>query len=745
MPVIGSRSGNPASRAAWGFVIGLALVTGSLVVVAWFGMETLSEVRSYVGGEGLWSKGQKNATHALSRYATSRDEALYRQFLAEIAVPLGDHRARLELDKPDYDPAVVLEGFRAGGNAPEDIPGMAHLYRNFRWLDFLKRSIHIWQLADEEVIERLLAVAGRLRAAAPSEAGDPAFLKAQLAEIEAINARATVLENDFSSTLGEAARWVRALMAAVLAVVALALVAVGASVTLRLSGRLIRSEAATRHSEAIYRTLVQAAPFGICGSRSDGSLVAVNPALVAMLGYPSEEELLRVNTRDLYVDAAARARLVEQLGARGREEGVVQWRRRDGREITVQLAARPARVSPEGPEQFNVLVEDITERLHVQEQLRHAQKMEAVGQLAGGIAHDFNNLLTALLGSSSLLLEELPPGHPARVDAEEIQLAGLRASELTGQLLAFGSRQARALQVLELGSVVEQSRKLLERLLGDTITLRCELGAGLAPLKADRGQLEQVLVNLAVNARDAMAGRGTLTVRTAVVPKEAVPADPSQPAPVREHLVLSVSDTGCGMDEATRERIFEPFFTTKPHGKGTGLGLASVYGIVHQTGGRIVVRSAPGQGATFDLYFPSTDEAVAPAPAPPAAIPRPDGARTVLVVEDRDDVRRLTCKLLRNFGYLVLEAAGGQEALRIASEHAGSIHLLLTDVVMPGMSGSEVATALSLRRPETRVLYMSGYADDSIVRHGVLEPGVALLAKPFTPESLARKVGEALA
>ena len=527
-------------------------------------------------------------------------------------------------------------------------------------------------------------------------------------------------------------------------VFALGLVAIGASVTLRLSARLNRSEEATRQSEAIFRTLVQAAPFGIYGSRADGSLLAVNPALVTMLGYPSEAELLRVNGRDLFVEPADRARLREQLMTQQRASGVVLWRRRDGREINVQLSAQRGPPVPGGPEQVTVLVEDITERLRFQEQLRHAQKMEAVGQLAGGIAHDFNNLLTAILGASSLLLEELPQGHPGRVDAEEIHQAGLRASELTGQLLALGSRQARALQVLELGSVVEQSRSLLQRLLGDTITLRCELGAGLPPVKADRGQLEQVLVNLAVNARDAMAGRGTLTVRTALAPRDAVPADPSQGAPERDCLLLSVSDTGHGMDEATRERIFEPFFTTKPRGKGTGLGLASVYGIVRQTGGRILVRSAPGQGATFDLYFPTSDDALAPVAAPTPAAPRATSGQTVLVAEDRDDVRRLTCKLLRSRGYTVLEADGGEQALRVAAAHEGVIHLLLTDVVMPGMSGSELATALSLKRPETRILYMSGYADDSILRHGVLEPGVALLAKPFTPEGLARKVSEAL-
>ena len=736
---------NPAWRAALGFVVGLALISVSLVLVSWFGMETLSEVRTYVAGEGLWSKGQKNATQALSRYVLTRDEALYQQFLGAVAVPLGDHRARLELDKPDYDPAVVMEGFRAGGNSPEDIPGMTRLYRSFGWIGFMKRSIHIWQQADAE-IEALLAVAARVRAASAEEARDPAFVNSRLIELEAINARATVQEDDFSRTLGEAARWVRTLMLELLVAFALLLVGVGTWVTLRLSRRLLDSEAATRHSEAIYRTLVQAAPFGICGSRLDGRLVAVNPALVAMLGYPSDEDLLRVNARDLYADPADRERMLVQLRALGRATGAVRWKRRDGRELTVQLNAQPARVEAGGPEQFNVLVEDVTERLQVLEQLRHAQKMEAVGQLAGGIAHDFNNLLTAILGSSSLLLEELPKDHPARVDAEQIHLAGLRASELTRQLLAFGSRQARALQVLELGSVVEQSRTLLQRLLGETITLQCELAPSLPSLKADRGQLEQVLVNLAVNARDAMSGRGTLTVRTAVVPREAVPPDASQSAPERDHLVLSVSDTGHGMDEVTRERIFEPFFTTKPRGKGTGLGLASVYGIVHQTGGRIVVRSAPGQGASFDLYFPTTDEVSAPAasPGPTPASPRATSGQTVLVVEDREDVRRLTCRLLRSSGYTVLEADGGDEALRVSAAHPGIIHLLLTDVVMPGMSGSEVATALSFKRPETRVLYMSGYADDSIVRKGVLAPGVALLAKPFTPEGLARKVSEAL-
>ncbi len=387
---------------------------------------------------------------------------------------------------------------------------------------------------------------------------------------------------------------------------------------------------------------------------------------------------------------------------------------------------------------------DITERKQLEEQFHQAQKMEAVGRLAGGVAHDFNNLLTAILGAADLVLDSLTAGAPEREEVEEIRKAALRAADLTRQLLAFSRQQVIAPTVLNPNEVVANMDKLLRRLLGEDVELRTRLTPDLATVKADPSQLEQVVLNLAVNARDAMPTGGKLTIETqnAELDEAYVRGHISaQPGP---YVMLAVSDTGIGMDAATQARIFEPFFTTKAIGKGTGLGLATVYGIVKQSGGWIWVYSEPGHGATFKIYLPRVTEAVAPAapsPPPPASV---RGSETVLLVEDDDLIRNLVQRVLKANGYRVLVAANGREAEQVAEQHAGPIHLLMTDVVMPGMNGREVAERLAAARAGVRVLYLSGYTDDAIVHHGVLEAGVAFLQKPFTPAVLGRKVREVL-
>jgi signal transduction histidine kinase len=379
-------------------------------------------------------------------------------------------------------------------------------------------------------------------------------------------------------------------------------------------------------------------------------------------------------------------------------------------------------------------------------QLAVSQRMEAVGRLAGGVAHDFNNILTAISGYADLLLADLPPSDDRRKDVEEIHQAAQRAASLTQQLLAFSRRQVLQPKVVDLNGLVRDIEKMLRRLIGEDILFATVLHPRLGNVRADPGQLEQVLVNLAVNSRDAMPDGGRLTIETRNVElDESYAADHPGVKPGR-YVLLAVSDTGMGMDEETKARIFEPFFTTKVRGKGTGLGLATVYGIVQQTGGHIWPYSEPGKGTTMRVYLPRVDEPADPIEKPGAAPEELRGTETILLVEDEAQVRAVTRQLLERNGYTVLEARDGPSALALAegSDGATRVHLLLTDVIMPGMSGRDLATRLLAHRPDLRVVYMSGYTDDAVVRHGMLEPGLAYLEKPFRPATLLRKVREAL-
>jgi two-component system, cell cycle sensor histidine kinase and response regulator CckA len=387
---------------------------------------------------------------------------------------------------------------------------------------------------------------------------------------------------------------------------------------------------------------------------------------------------------------------------------------------------------------------DVTEGRRLEEQLRQSQKMEAVGQLAGGVAHDFNNLLTVINGFGELLLSRLPPGDPSRDLAGQITKAGDRAAALTRQLLAFSRRQVVAPRVLDLNAVVSDLEKMLRRVIGEDVGLAVRLRPGLGRVRADAGQLEQALVNLAVNARDAMPQGGKLSIETADAElDEGYARSHAGVAPGR-YVLLAVSDTGHGMTEGVKARIFEPFFTTKGVGKGTGLGLAMVYGIVKQAGGHVEVYSEVGVGTTFKLYLPLAEEEARPSrPSSTPGLAR-GGSETVLLAEDEDAVRALTRTVLQGKGYSVLEAADGEGALRVAAAHAGPIHLLVSDVVMPGLGGRGLAERVLALRPGLRVLYLSGYTDDAVVRHGVLHENVNFLQKPFAVAALAQKVREVL-
>ncbi len=505
-----------------------------------------------------------------------------------------------------------------------------------------------------------------------------------------------------------------------------------------------RGEAALRQSEAHYRSLVQNAPYGIFRVTEEGRFLAVNPALVAMLGYASGDELLATPIGDVYRDPGGFERLVAGYHATGRVQTVdAQWKRRDGRAVAIRLSGRAAVEEDGTVTGFEMIVDDVTDRRHLEEQLRQAQKMEAVGRLAGGVAHDFGNLITAILGYSRLLSRDMPDDDARRSDVEEIRLTAERAGALTRQLLAYSRRQILAPRLLDLNQVVADMAGMLRRLIGEDIELATVPDADLGCVRADPSQIGQVLVNLVVNARDAMPTGGRLTIETANADLDADFARRHTGVQAGEHILLAVSDTGTGMDAATRAHLFEPFFTTKPPGQGTGLGLATVYGIVKQSGGSIWVYSELSQGTTFKIYLPRVrDSAVAPHPQ---LAPAARGHETLLLVEDEPGVRTTARASLVDHGYTVLEAASGEEALALLDRVGTSpIHLLVTDVVMPLMKGQELAQRFRLHRPGTPVLFTSGYTDSALGAAGVLPPGVAFLQKPFSPEALARKVREVL-
>jgi two-component system, cell cycle sensor histidine kinase and response regulator CckA len=466
----------------------------------------------------------------------------------------------------------------------------------------------------------------------------------------------------------------------------------------------------------------------------------VNAAAVSLYGY-TREEFRGMELADIQGEEDAR-RFVEEVNSPMRPASSV-WRHRtkNGRLLEVETAVHSIQYGGRDAG-FAVLV-DVTGRRLLEEQLRQSQKMEAVGMLAGGVAHDFNNLLTIITGYSQLILNNIGPSDPNRHSAEQIMKAGERAAALTKQLLAFSRRQALQPRILDLNTLVASLTGMLRRLIGEDIDLRLALGPELGRVSADPGQVEQVLMNLVVNSRDAMPKGGTLTIETQNIVLDEKYAASHLNVKAGPHVLLAVSDTGYGMDEETRARLFEPFFTTKAVGKGTGLGLSTVFGIIRQSGGTVEVYSEPTRGTSVKVYLPRIDQPVS-IEAVEAGRRIRRGTETILLVEDEEMVRNLVRETLEREGYRLLDAADPMEARRIADNFKSPIQLLITDVVMPKVSGRELAAQLLKRRPTLKVLYMSGYTDNAIVNSALLEKEVAFLQKPFTPAALAQKVRDVL-
>jgi signal transduction histidine kinase/ActR/RegA family two-component response regulator len=463
------------------------------------------------------------------------------------------------------------------------------------------------------------------------------------------------------------------------------------------------------------------------------------------LGYASSAEFLEHRREDLFVDPKAKYEVQINFLRRGRFESVeTHWRRKDGSVITVRLSGRGVRDEREGTEVFEVIAEDVTERKALEDQLRQAQKMEAVGKLAGGVAHDFNNLLTVITGYSQILMDQHEENAQASHSIEQIFKAADRATSLTRQLLAFSRRQMLQPRLVSLNVLVRNLEKMLRPLLGERIQIVVRSSSDLGGVRADPSQLDHILMNLAVNARDAMPRGGTLTVATANADLGEVFARTHPGATPGQYVMLSVSDTGTGMDEHTLTHLFEPFFTTKEPGKGTGLGLSMVYGFVKQSGGYITVDSKLGEGTIFQIYLPRVDSVEEAVTVEAIPLTRTAGSGTILLVEDEDAVRSLVETILTADGYKILVANSPAQAVEICAAYSGAIDVLLTDVVMPEMSGPELAEELLALRPDLKVIYMSGYAGEHLDEEGVSAEGASLLQKPFTAAALEEKIRQTL-
>ena len=510
------------------------------------------------------------------------------------------------------------------------------------------------------------------------------------------------------------------------------------------------NEHAARRSERHYRTLFETVTDGILLVNRDERVIEANNAACRQLGY-TREELLGIPLTKIVPPEALEhlAEVQREVAARGFVRVDASHRRKDGSTYPVELTVSMTEV--DGAPAFMAVNRDVTERRRaeadrrrLEDQLQHAVKMESIGRLAGGVAHDFNNLLTAILGNLELAKDRLQSNDGVQELLGEVREAAVSAAGLTNQLLAFSRKQIVEPRLVDLNELIVHMHKMLVRLIGEDIELRTLPGPGPVTVRIDPGLAEQVLVNLAVNARDAMVGGGVLIIETAIVSLDEQYKRSHPLVETGPHVRLAISDTGCGMSDEVKQHLFEPFFTTKPRGQGTGLGLATIYGAIRQSNGHIEVYSEVGKGTTFKIYLPA--ESGAPESLTPALGLRPvtGGSETVLVVEDDERVRNVATKVLRNAGYRVLSASNGEAALDLASHDREPIHLLVTDVVMPGMNGRQLAEHLAEGHPETRTLFTSGYTDNIIAHHGVLDREIEFLSKPYTLEVLTRRVRDIL-
>jgi PAS domain S-box-containing protein len=507
-----------------------------------------------------------------------------------------------------------------------------------------------------------------------------------------------------------------------------------------------RSEEALQESEARYRGLVNNATYGLCWIKlPEGDLLFVNPALTRMLGYDSAEDLLGVGlTRDLFRNPSAHQQTISDYLAHGRVHATVDWKRKDGKVITVRISGRRAKYSDRNYDCAEVIVEDVSERTSLEKQLVQAQKFERIGQLAGGIAHDFNNMIGAIVGWADLGTEETEPGSRLRRHFEKIRQQADRAAGLTRQLLAFARRQILEPRNMDVNKAVTETLGLLEKVIGSDIAIKTNLADDLAVVCADPTQIEQVLTNLCINARDAMPAGGSITIETSNTSLDEKYCATQPFARPGRYIMLSVTDTGTGMDAATLDRVFEPFFTTKELGKGTGLGLATVYGITRQHGGFVHVYSEVGHGSRFRIFLPVSVSASIAAVPVEATQPVRGGTETILVAEDHEGLREIARETLSKYGYRVLLAADGEQAVQAFQSKRVKIDLVLLDVVLPKLSGPDAYSQICRENPEVPVIFATGYSPDSALLSKVQAQGFPVIQKPYSPRDLARKVREML-
>ena len=846
----------------------VGVFAGIVICVFFLGVlrsEILSGVRAYVGGEGLWSKAEKRAVLSLNKYGRSRSEGDYQQYLAEISVPAGDRQARLELQRPSPNMSVVQHGFVQGRNSPEDVESMSILFRRFGRIGYMARAIAIWTEGDR-YIDQLRALADDLHREINSSHPDAHKISAIIDQVAAVDASVTPLEDEFSATLGQGARWINRV---------LSLVTLLASGLLLLIGIVLSSAVLKqiRNSEEKYRNLINTANDAILLIDAESRLILeANNKAVEILGIP-EQQLMGKPESQLYSggpEDESRAQLLNPNSAGPAHNRELKLLRAHGTPVPVEVSAstaelngRPAilaifrdirdrleaaAVLRRSEDRFSYLIQnlsdlitvvavdgtmlyhspsiervagyqpsdllgksllafvhpedepavrgtlervtlkvgsaappeyrfrrkdgswvwlesvgnnllndvavggivvtsrDVTFRRGLEEQVRQSQKMEAVGRLAGGIAHDFNNLLMVIQGYAEIVLQEESATPAVRKSVETIVRTSESAASLTRQLLSFSRRHVFSPQVLDLNALVNRMSEMLLGVLRDEMEFVVKLDPDACCISADPGQIEQVIMNLVVNARDAMPQGGKLILETAHVARDAARVNRPPSLPRGDFVMLAVSDTGIGMDSATQSKIFEPFFTTKSKDEGTGLGLSVVYNIVRASGGHVRVNSEPGRGTTLQVFFPRVDTPAKPQPVEAPVKTARTGRETILVAEDQPDLRWMICQFLQELGYSVLEAKDGGDAVALAEQYKGTIDVLLTDVVMPYIRGSEVARRLCASRRDLKVIFMSGYTEGEFgaVPGENLEPGTTLLQKPFELDSLALKIRQVL-